>query len=131
MAISLSLQRPQCNPSSYETIKNAVVIPNHSCKSSLFIQQWGNLLCQRAWKTMETVDWHPLKLRLNREEKTLQGRVFVVTTVRCEVVLHFINWDINDLTFNYSSPMCHGCVYMGSYVLDCHALDLQHFMSIQ
>ena len=43
--------------------------------------------------------------------------MFVVTDVRCEVMLHFINtWDINDLTLNYLSRMCHGCVYMGSYV---------------
>ena len=38
--ISLSLQRPQFNPSSYETIKNAPFIPTHSCKFSLFIQRW-------------------------------------------------------------------------------------------
>ena len=24
--------------------------------------------------------------------------------------------------------MCHGCVYKGSFVLDCHALYLQHFI---
>ena len=27
--------------------------------------------------------------------------------------------------------MCHGCVYTGAYVLDCHVLYLQHFMSIE
>ena len=27
--------------------------------------------------------------------------------------------------------MCHGCVYMGSFVLDYHALYLQHFVSIE
>ena len=27
--------------------------------------------------------------------------------------------------------MCHGCAYTGSFVLDCHALYLQHFMSIE
>ena len=26
--------------------------------------------------------------------------------------------------------MCHGCVYTGGFVLDHHALYLQHFMSI-
>ena len=27
--------------------------------------------------------------------------------------------------------MCHGCVYTGSFVLDYHALYLQHFVSIE
>ena len=27
--------------------------------------------------------------------------------------------------------MCHGCVYTGAFVLDCHVLYLQHFMSIE
>ena len=27
--------------------------------------------------------------------------------------------------------MCHGCVYTDSFVLDCHALYLQHLMSIE
>ena len=31
--------RAQCNPLCYETTKNAVAIPNYSCKSSLFIVQ--------------------------------------------------------------------------------------------
>ena len=58
--------------------------------------------------------------------------------LRWEVALHFINtWDIDDLTFeyywkqlNYASDFtCHGCVYPGSFVLDYHALYLQHFTS--
>lgn len=31
-------------------IKNTVVILNYSCKSSPFIQWWGNLLCQSEWE---------------------------------------------------------------------------------
>ena len=62
--------------------------------------------------------------------------------IRCLVPLHFKNtWDINDLTLNYykkatsTTPltlrMCHGCVYTGTFVLDIHALYLQHFMCIE
>ena len=41
---------------------------------------------------------------------------------------NFNTWDINDLTLNYSSRICHGCV-TGSFVLDHHALYFQHFIS--
>ena len=63
-----------------EIIKNTVVIRNYSCK---FIRRWwGNLLVRVREKTMETVDWHPRKLRFQQREKSLQGRVLVVTTVK-------------------------------------------------
>ena len=62
--------------------------------------------------------------------------------IRCLVALHFKNtWDINDLTLKYykkatsTTPLtlrtCHGCVYTGTFVLDNHALYLQHFMCIE
>ena len=33
--------RAQCNPLSYETTKNAVVIPNYSCKSSYALKPFS------------------------------------------------------------------------------------------
>ena len=47
------------------SFQQAVVVRNYSP----FIQRWGNLLCQSAWKTMETVDWRARKLDLNRQKK--------------------------------------------------------------
>ena len=62
--------------------------------------------------------------------------------IRCWVALDSKNtWDINDLTLKYykkatsTTPLtlrtCHGCVYTGTFVLDNHALYLQHFMCIE
>ena len=65
----LSSQRPRCFNNVIlllnKIILKAVVVRNYSP----FIQRWGNLLCQKAWKTMQTVDWRPGKLRFKQTEK--------------------------------------------------------------
>ena len=44
---------------------------------------------------------------------------------------HFVNLQQLEetSTARLTLRMCHGCVYTSSFVLDCHALYLQHFMS--
>ena len=61
-------------------------------------QRWGNPLCQSVWKTMETVDWHPWKLRFKQTEKN-PSRAFVSGNHCKGVELTVINrvkfWEVN------------------------------------
>ena len=121
-----------------DTQKTQAFLFNRAC--FIFIVAGNSVLwCIEALRFSGTVAITGI-LRLIRF--TLFNFMFLINRfpqlLRCEVALHFINtWDINDFTFDYywkqlQLPVWrYVCVCMGSFVLDYHALYLQHFMSIE
>ena len=85
-AISRSSQRPHCfnnvilHLNEINKIINAVVMWNY-CKSLPLIQWWGKLLCQNAWENHGNSWLTSMKTQFQQGEKTLRGRVLVVTAV--------------------------------------------------
>ena len=85
-AISRSSQRPHCfnnvilHLNEINKIINAVVMWNY-CKSLPLIQWWGKLLCQNAWENHGNSWLTSTKTQFQQGEKTLRGRVLVVTAV--------------------------------------------------
>ena len=85
-AISCISQRPHCfnnvifHLNEINKIINAVMMWNY-CKSLPFIQWWGKLLCQNAWENHGNSWLTSMKTQFQQGEKTLRGRVLVVTAV--------------------------------------------------
>ena len=85
-AISRSSQRPHCfnnvilHLNEINKIINAVVMWNY-CKSLPLIQWWEKLLCQNAWENHGNSWLTSMKTQFQQGEKTLRGRMLVVTAV--------------------------------------------------